>query len=92
MAGNAKTRIFAGAAYTKTRAGIQLRGGLFRRTPGDTAWQALSNGLPENVEARAFAVHPQNPDVITLARRMARIAAWMAATIGRSWVSRIATR
>ncbi len=64
MTGNGKTRIFAGAANTKTRAGIQLRGGLFRRSPGDSEWQALSKGLPENVEARAFAVHPQNPDVI----------------------------
>lgn len=64
MVGNGETRIFAGAGYSVSRAGVQLRGGLFRRSPGDADWQALSAGLPENVEARAIAVHPQKPDVI----------------------------
>ena len=64
MVGNGKTRIFAGAGYSVSRAGVQLRGGLFRRSPGDADWQALSAGLPDKVEVRAIAVHPQNPDVI----------------------------
>jgi photosystem II stability/assembly factor-like uncharacterized protein len=47
-----------------SRAGVQLQGGLFRRSPGNGGWQALSAGLPENVEVRAIAVHPRNADVI----------------------------
>ncbi|MDB5928268.1 MAG: BNR-containing glycosyl hydrolase [Betaproteobacteria bacterium] len=64
MLGNGKTRIFAGAGYSVSRAGVQLRGGLFRRSPGDTDWQTLTAGLPDKVEVRAIAVHPQNPEVI----------------------------
>jgi photosystem II stability/assembly factor-like uncharacterized protein len=64
MVGNGKTRIFAGAGYSVSRAGVQLRGGLFRRNPGDGDWQVLSAGLPDKVEVRAITVHPQNPDVI----------------------------
>jgi photosystem II stability/assembly factor-like uncharacterized protein len=40
-----------------------LRGGLFRRTPGDGEWGALSAGLPDKVEVRAIAVHAHNHDV-----------------------------
>jgi len=64
MAGNGKTRIFAGAGYGMSRSGVELRGGLFRRSPGQGDWQALSAGLPANAEVRAIAVHPQNTDVI----------------------------
>ena len=64
MAGNGKTRIFAGAGYSVSRAGEQLRGALFRRAPGDGEWEALSAGLPDKVEVRAIAVHPVNPEVI----------------------------
>jgi photosystem II stability/assembly factor-like uncharacterized protein len=39
-------------------------GGLFRTTAGDGQWQALTRGLPENVEVRAIAVHPGDADVI----------------------------
>jgi photosystem II stability/assembly factor-like uncharacterized protein len=64
MAANGATRIFAGAGYSVSGTGARLRGGLFRRDAGEGDWQALSAGLPENVEARAIAVHPQNTDVI----------------------------
>jgi len=64
MARNGTTRIFAGAGHSVARDGAQLRGGLFRRSPGDGEWQALTVGLPESVEVRAIAVHPQDSDVI----------------------------
>ncbi len=64
MAGNDKSRILAGAGYSVSATGAQLRGGLFRRTTGEGEWEALSAGLPQNVEVRAIAVHPQNPDII----------------------------
>ncbi|MSQ52641.1 MAG: hypothetical protein EXR28_12210 [Betaproteobacteria bacterium] len=58
------TRIFAGAGYTTTRTGEKLRGGLFRCVAGDEHWTTPSAGLPVNVEARAFAFHPTEADVI----------------------------
>src|SRR5690349_15044865 len=64
MTGNGVTRIFAGAGYWTSPSGKRSRGGLFRRSPGDKEWKVLSGGLPENVEARAFAVHPREPDTI----------------------------
>jgi photosystem II stability/assembly factor-like uncharacterized protein len=47
-----------------TKDGARFHGGLFRRSPDDDEWQLVTAGLPENVEARAFAVHPKQPDVI----------------------------
>ena len=64
MAGNGKTRIFAGAAHTMSRGRVVARGGLFRRSAGDRDWEALSAGLPEQVEARAIVVHPRDRNVI----------------------------
>lgn len=64
MASNGNTRIFAGAGHWVSGTGARYRGGLFRRSPGGAEWQLLSGGLPENVEARAFAVHPREPDTI----------------------------
>ncbi len=64
MTSNGTTRIFAGAGYWVSGAGKRCRGGLFRRSPGDGEWQALTRGLPKDVEARAFAVHPREPDVL----------------------------
>jgi photosystem II stability/assembly factor-like uncharacterized protein len=63
MAGNGAMRIFAGAGYSVS-GGVRLRGGLFRRNVGEGDWQALTAGLPENVEARAIAVHPQDSNVL----------------------------
>jgi photosystem II stability/assembly factor-like uncharacterized protein len=59
MAANRATRIFAGAGHSPSGAS-----GLFRREVGDGEWQALTAGLPENVEVRAIAPDPQDRDVI----------------------------
>ena len=64
MARNGATRIFAGAGYSTGAGGARLRGGLFRRDAGEGEWEILSAGLPENVEARAIAVHPRDTNVI----------------------------
>lgn len=64
MTSRRATRIFAGAGHWVSGAGKRSAGGLFRRVTGDGEWQLLAAGLPENVEARAFAVHPSDPDVI----------------------------
>ncbi|MFM9970054.1 MAG: WD40/YVTN/BNR-like repeat-containing protein, partial [Burkholderiales bacterium] len=61
---NQPTRLFAGAGYTTSRSGEKIRGGLFRRVIGEGDWQIPAEGLPEQVEARAFAFHPAEPDVI----------------------------
>ena len=67
---DATSYIYAGSAHITTNSGTQ-RGGLFRRAVGDDHWQALANGLPEEAEVRAIAVHPQNPQV-DLCRHAAR--------------------
>lgn len=64
MAQNGATRIFAGGGHFSPGAGTQFRGGLFRTTAGDGEWQSITKGLPENVEVRAFLIHPHKPDVI----------------------------
>ena len=64
MAGMEITRIFAGAGHWVSGAGRRCQGGLFRRSPGDGEWQALTAGLPENVEARALLAHPRDPGVL----------------------------
>jgi photosystem II stability/assembly factor-like uncharacterized protein len=64
MADQRQTRIFAGAGHWVTKTGERYQGGLFRTSPGDGQWRALSAGLPENVEVRALTVHPTQPDVI----------------------------
>lgn len=64
MAGNGQTHIFAGAGHGEGRTRHKYRGGLFRRSPGDGGWQALTDGLPEGVEVRAIVVHPRDSKVI----------------------------
>ena len=64
MTARRTTRIFAAAGYSEVKPEARIRGGLFFTTPDEGRWQALSDGLPENVETRAFAAHPRNPDVI----------------------------
>ncbi len=64
MAGNGLTRIFAGAGPGEARFQGMYRPGLFRRTAGDGDWVSVTSGLPQNVEVRAIAIHPQNKDVI----------------------------
>lgn len=63
MANSRATRVYVGAGHWVT-GGRRHPGGLFRRSPGDGPWQALTAGLPEQVEARALAVHPREPDVM----------------------------
>ena len=55
------TRIFAGAAHLPA---MNFGGGLFRTTPDDGRWSALTEGLPDAVEVRAIAIHPSDHDVI----------------------------
>jgi hypothetical protein len=64
MATDGTTAIFAGAGHWVAKSGSKYTGGLFRRYAGDGNWEPLTAGLPENVEARAFAVHPTKPGVI----------------------------
>lgn len=64
MASNGHTRIFAGAGRGEGKTRNKYRGGLFRRSPGQGDWQAVTNGLPENVEVRTITVHPRDPNVI----------------------------
>ena len=62
--GNGSQYVFAGAAHYTGRGGERYRGGLFRCVPGEGKWESLTAGLPENVEARAFALHPSERNVL----------------------------
>ena len=64
MAEKRATRIFAGGGHSVTGSGAKYQGGLFRTTADDGEWRPVTQGLPENVEARAFLVHPDDSDVI----------------------------
>jgi len=63
MASNGQGHIYAGAGHYAPK-GSQYEGGLFRTSVGGDRWEALTRGLPERVEVRAFAVHPQQRGVI----------------------------
>ena len=39
-------------------------GGLMRLADGDDRWQSMTNGLPDQPQVRALAVHPNDPAVI----------------------------
>ena len=45
-------------------------GGLYRKEAGDDGWQMLTDGLPQSSvdrpspQARAIAIHPQNPEMV----------------------------
>ncbi len=68
MADAQPTRVFAGGAYFNLKNGKRYVGGFFRKTLDDAyvdaPWQSLTNGLPENVEARVIVFHPSERDVI----------------------------
>ena len=64
MAGNGSTRIFAGAGRGEGATRNKYRGGIFRRGAADAHWEALTQGLPQDVEVRAIAVHPRDRNVI----------------------------
>lgn len=57
-------RIFAGAGSGEGKTRGMYRGGLFRRSPGDGDWQAVSAGLPDHLEVRTIAVHPRDSKII----------------------------
>ncbi|HKA39929.1 MAG TPA: hypothetical protein VKD25_09170, partial [Burkholderiales bacterium] len=64
VAASRATRVYAGAGYWVSGKGERSSGGLFWRHAGEGEWERLAAGLPANVEARAFAVHPREPDVL----------------------------
>ncbi len=41
-------------------------GGLFRQVVGEKEWISLNNGLPDKVEVRAIAIHPNDPHIVYL--------------------------
>jgi hypothetical protein len=49
--------IFAGGDDLNS-SGRERSAGLFRHTQSGGEWEPLTRGLPSNVEARAFALHP----------------------------------
>lgn len=56
-----QTHIYIGLAGEGDAIGT---GGMLRLTDGDTQWQHITNGLPQNPQVRALAIHPQNPAII----------------------------
>lgn len=64
MANERTKYIFAGGDDLSPSGKERGQGGLFRRTPQDGEWEPLTRGLPPNVEARALAIDPNNPQVI----------------------------
>jgi photosystem II stability/assembly factor-like uncharacterized protein len=68
MSDQRPTRVFAGGAHFALKNGKHYRGGLFRKSHdaafGESQWQSLTAGLPENVEARVVLFHPRERDVI----------------------------
>jgi photosystem II stability/assembly factor-like uncharacterized protein len=54
------TYVYAGAA----QAGEGTRGGLYRKDVNESRWQALSEGLPEDLQVQAITVHPAETDVV----------------------------
>jgi photosystem II stability/assembly factor-like uncharacterized protein len=56
----AGTHVYAGTARSM---GATL-GGVFRQAVGDSRWEHLTNGLPQDADVHAITVHPENQDVI----------------------------
>jgi photosystem II stability/assembly factor-like uncharacterized protein len=64
MTGGRAARIVVGAGSGEGSARSTYRSGLFRRTTEGGDWESLTRGLPDNVEVRAIALHPRDPDVL----------------------------
>ena len=60
-AANRQTHIYIGLAGEGDAIGP---GGLLRRAEGDSEWQSVADGLPNDPQVRALAIHPDNPAVI----------------------------
>ena len=58
------TYVYAGAGHWTSGGGVQHSGGLWRKAVGDNQWQPLTQGLIEQAEIRAIAIHPQNSQVV----------------------------
>ena len=56
----ATSHVYAGAA----RSMEGTFGGVFRHAVGDTRWDHLTSGLPDDTQVHAITVHPENPDVV----------------------------
>jgi photosystem II stability/assembly factor-like uncharacterized protein len=64
MANNGRNTVFAGAGQGEGKNAGRYRGGLFRLQPGASDWEAVTGGLPENVEVRTIAQHPTDPKTL----------------------------
>ena len=58
---NHQTYVYIGLAGEGDNIGA---GGLARWADGDEEWHTITNGLPENPQVRALAIHPDNPQTI----------------------------
>jgi len=56
----AATHVYAGTARSM---GATL-GGIFRQAVGESRWEHLTNGLPQDADVHAITVHPENPDIV----------------------------
>jgi photosystem II stability/assembly factor-like uncharacterized protein len=56
--------VYAGAAPFSGGSDPTQPGGLFRLAVGTTEWRSLTNGLPDRVEVRTVAIHPDNPQLV----------------------------
>jgi photosystem II stability/assembly factor-like uncharacterized protein len=60
--GSGLSHVYVGAArWTGGK-----RGGLFRQAVGDTRWEQLTKGLPEQTAVQAITVHPDHSEVVYL--------------------------
>ena len=68
MSAQSPARVYAGGAHFALKNGKSYRGGLFRKPLdgafGESQWEWLTKGLPENVEARVIVFHPKDRNVI----------------------------
>lgn len=39
-------------------------GGVFRQAVGETGWERMGAGMPDDAQVQALAVHPEEPDVV----------------------------
>lgn len=64
MADRRTRYVFAGGDDLGASRSDARAGGFFRAAWGSDVWESLTHGLPANIEARAVAIHPENPEVI----------------------------
>jgi photosystem II stability/assembly factor-like uncharacterized protein len=74
----ADTHVYAGTARSM---GAKL-GGIFRQAAGDSRWEHLTNGFPEDADVHAITVDPENPDVVYIGSTKG---AYRSTNRGTSW-------